>query len=82
VTVQQDLVVQRTWLAYVRTFPGFFGLGLALIAVFATKGGMILGAVSSAKGSIVMITGLNSYTRTRSALVKEHRALHERVGGT
>ena len=88
-TVQQDLAVQRTWLAnertllaYVRTFMGFVGLGVALIALFATQAGMILGAVSIATGSVVMIIGLISYTRTRSALVDEHRALRERVGDT
>jgi putative membrane protein len=88
-TLQQDLAVQRTWLAnertllaYVRTFMGFVGLGVALIALFATQAGVILGAVSIATGSVVMIIGLTSYTRTRSALVKEHRELRERVGGS
>ena len=89
ITVQQDLAVPLTWLAnertllaYVRTFMGFVGLGVALIALFATQAGMILGAVSIATGSVVMIIGLISYTRTRSALVDEHRALRERVGDT
>lgn len=88
-TLQQDLAVQRPWLAnehtllaYVRTFMGFVGLGVALIAVFPSQAGMILGAVSIATGSVVMIIGLISSTRTRSALVDEHRALNERVGGT
>jgi len=88
-TLQQDLAVQRTWLAnertllaYIRTFMGFVGLGVALIAVFATQAGVMIGAMSIATGSVVMIIGLTSYTRTRSALVKEHRALRERVGGS
>mgnify|MGYP003573632384 FL=1 len=88
-TVQQDLAVQRTWLAnertllaYVRTFMGFVGLGVALIALFATQAGMILGAVSIATGSVVMIIGLITNTLTRSALVDEHRAFREREGDT
>jgi len=64
----------------VRTFLGFVGLGLALIAVLESQPGITLGALSIATGSVVMITGLVSYFRTRSALLKEHRALHERVG--
>jgi putative membrane protein len=88
-TVQQDLAVRRTWLAnertllaYVRTFLGFVGLGVALIAVFDSSPGSTVGGVSIVTGGVVMIAGLASYLRTRSALLEEHRALRERAGET
>ena len=88
-TVQQDLALQRTGLAnertllaYVRTFMGFVGLGVALIAVFDTQGSLILGALSIATGSALMLIGLTSYTRNRSALVQEQRVLENQAGGS
>jgi putative membrane protein len=85
-TVQQDLALQRTrlanertLLAYVRTFMGFLGLGIALIAVFDSTISSTLGGASIAAGAFVMVIGVNSHTRNRSALVEDERELRERV---
>lgn len=86
-TGQQDLALQRTrlanertLLAYVRTFMGFLGLGIALIAVFDSTISSILGGASIASGTFVMVIGVLSHTRNRSALVKDERELQERTG--
>ena len=86
-TVQQNLALQRTrlanertLLAYVRTFMGFLGLGIALIAVFDSTISSILGGASIFAGAIVMVVGVVSHTRNRSAFVEEERELKERTG--
>ena len=86
-TVQQDLALQRTrlanertLLAYVRTFMGFLGLGIALVAVFDSTISSALGGASIAAGAFVMVIGVSSYTRNRSALVEDERELQERTG--
>jgi putative membrane protein len=85
-SVQQDLALQRTrlanertLLAYVRTFMGFLGLGIALIAVFDSTFSSALGVASIAAGVFVMVIGVISHTRNRSAFVEEERELQERV---
>jgi putative membrane protein len=86
-SVQKNLALQRTrlanertLLAYVRTFMGFLGLGIALIAVFDSTISSILGGASIAAGAFVMVVGVISHIRNRSALVKDEHDLQERTG--
>ena len=58
---------------------GFFGLGIALIAVFDSTISSTLGGASVAAGAFVMVIGVISHTRNRSALVEDERELQERV---